>query len=128
MCRFFYPALKMRIGQSLFLRPQLQKLASSKADGAGTGVGGEAGDSHRAGSVHVLNIGCGDRYTLLDVVASLNEIMGTNVEAEHAEGRPGDVRHSHAAIDRAREVLGYNPLVDFKEGLRRTVEFFAAEE
>ena len=101
---------------------------SSKADGAGTGVGGEAGDSQRAGSVHVLNIGCGDRYTLLDVVASLNEIMGTNVEAEHAEGRPGDVRHSHAAIDRAREVLGYNPLVDFKEGLRRTVEFFAAEE
>jgi len=101
---------------------------SPKADGAGAGVGGEAGDSPHAGSFHVLNIGCGDRYTLLDVVASLNEIMGTNVEPQHAEGRPGDVRHSHAAIDRAREVLGYKPLVDFTEGLRRTVEFFAAEE
>jgi nucleoside-diphosphate-sugar epimerase len=54
--------------------------------------------------------------------------MGTNVEPEHAERRPGDVRHSHAAIDRAREVLGYKPLVDFETGLRRTVEFFAAEE
>ena len=64
----------------------------------------------------------------LDVVAALNEIRGTTVEPDHDDARPGDVRHSHAAIDRAREVLGYKPLVDFETGLRRTVEFFAAEE
>ena len=87
-----------------------------------------AGVEAAEGSFHVLNIGCGSRYTLLDVVAALNEIMGTNVEPEHDDARPGDVRHSHAAIDRAREVLGYKPLVDFETGLRRTVEFFAAEE
>lgn len=90
----------------------------------GASAGDVAGDREQTGSFHVLNIGCGDRFTLLEVVASLNEIMGTDVETEHAEGRPGDVRHSHAAIDRAREVLGYKPLVDFKEGLRRTVAFY----
>ena len=95
---------------------------------AGAGIGGEVDGREHGGSFHVLNIGCGDRYTLLDVVAALNDIMGTDVEPGHAEGRPGDVRHSHAAIDRARDVLGYKPLVDFETGLRRTGEFFAARE
>ncbi len=79
------------------------------------------GDESTAGSFDVLNIACGNRYTLLDVVEALNEIMGTDVEPGFAEPRPGEVRHSHAAIERARDRLGYAPHVDFKEGLRRTV-------
>jgi len=95
-----------------------------EGDSAGTNTAGEVDGREHGGSFHVLNIGCGDRYTLLELAASLNEIMGTDIEPEHAEGRHGDVRHSHAAIDRARAVLGYEPLVDFEEGLRRTVAFY----
>lgn len=78
----------------------------------------------RAGTFHAMNIGCGDRFTLLDLVASLNSILGTGLAPEHGEPRPGDVRHSHASIDRARAVIGYEPRIDFQEGLRRTVTSF----
>ena len=77
-----------------------------------------------SGTFHAMNIGCGDRFTLLDLVASLNSALGTSLAPEHGEPRPGDVRHSHASIDRARAVLGYEPRVDFKEGLQRTVTSF----
>jgi UDP-glucose 4-epimerase len=86
------------------------------------GVEGDAGGND--GSFHALNIGCGERFSLLDLVAALNELMGLGITAEHADPRAGDVRHSHAAIDQAHEVLGYEPSVDFREGLSRTVEYF----
>ena len=95
--------------------------------GSGATDGAEVDTGNRAhGAYDVLNIGCGDRYTLLDLIESLNEIMGTNSEPEHADARPGDVRHSHASIDRAREVIGYVPKVDFEEGLRRTIVFYTS--
>ena len=95
--------------------------------GSGATDGAEVDTDNRAsGAYDVLNIGCGDRYTLLDLVKFLNELMGTNSEPEHADARPGDVRHSHAAIDRAREVIGYVPKVDFEEGLRRTTVFYTS--
>jgi UDP-glucose 4-epimerase len=86
---------------------------------------GVEGEVRSGAAFHAVNIGCGERYSLLELMASLNTIMGTNVEPRHEEARPGDVRHSHASIDRARAVLGYEPRVGFDEGLRRTVEFFA---
>jgi nucleoside-diphosphate-sugar epimerase len=59
-------------------------------------------------------------------VAALNEILGTKIEPLYDEARPGDVKHSLAAIERARELLGYEVKVDFHEGLKRTVEWFRA--
>lgn len=97
--------------------------------GAGASVTGDANantGNKASGAYNVLNIGCGVRYTLLDLIESLDRIMGTNSEPEHADARPGDVRHSHATIDRAREVIGYEPKVDLEEGLRRTVIFYTS--
>jgi UDP-glucose 4-epimerase len=48
------------------------------------------------------------------------------VAARHAPPRPGDVRDSQADISRARELLGYEPIVPFEEGLRLTVEWYRA--
>jgi UDP-glucose 4-epimerase len=42
------------------------------------------------------------------------------------EGRPGEVRNSLASIDKARELVGYEPVVDFDEGLRQTVAYYRA--
>lgn len=72
----------------------------------------------------VFNVACGERHSLLDLVATLNDILDTGLEPIHASPRPGDVRHSRADITVAREVLDYEPAVDFQEGLRRTVRWF----
>jgi UDP-glucose 4-epimerase len=70
----------------------------------------------------VFNVGAGERIRLLDLIASLNRIFGTNLEPELQPSRPGDVRDSLASLDRISQVLGYQPIVPFQEGLRRTVE------
>ena len=72
-----------------------------------------------------FNIACGERTTLNEIVARIADLCGHEVKAQHGESRPGDVRHSLADIGKARRILGYDPLVDFEEGLRRT---FAAYE
>jgi UDP-glucose 4-epimerase len=72
----------------------------------------------------VFNIACGQRYTLLDLVGALNQVLGTNLAPMHADPRSGDVRHSLADISAARAALNFTPPVDFMEGLRRTVAWY----
>jgi len=80
-----------------------------------------------AASGIALNIACGDRFTLNQLVGALNEILGTSIEPVYEDPRPGDVKHSQAAIDRATEAIGFAPKIGFEEGLRRTVEFFRGQ-
>ncbi len=70
----------------------------------------------------ILNVGTGRRISLLDLVAAINQVLGTNLEPQFQPPRPGDVRDSQASLDRIKAVLGYEPLVDFEEGLRLTLE------
>ncbi len=72
-----------------------------------------------------LNVGCGDRTSLLDLVSTLNGLLGTRIQPTFAEPRPGDVRHSHADVSEAERLLGYRPLVGVREGLEQTIEWFA---
>jgi nucleoside-diphosphate-sugar epimerase len=72
----------------------------------------------------VYNIGCGESFTLNDLHARIAAAIGTDLTPEYRPVRAGDVRHSMASIDRAREILGYAPTVGFDEGLRRTVAWF----
>jgi UDP-glucose 4-epimerase len=76
----------------------------------------------------VVNIGCGTANSLNALVAELNAILGTDIAAEHAEARAGDVRASLADISLARELIGYAPTVDFREGLRRAIDALAEDE
>jgi UDP-glucose 4-epimerase len=70
----------------------------------------------------VLNVGTGHRTSLLELVAALNRILGTNLEPVFQAPRAGDVRDSLASMKRIEQVLRYTPIVPFEEGLRRTVE------
>lgn len=72
----------------------------------------------------VINLGCGRRITINELAARLNDVLGTDLEPEHGPAREGEVRHSEADISRARESIGYEPVVDFAEGLEETVEYF----
>ncbi len=76
------------------------------------------------GRGEAINIACGERYTLLALLQTIGRILGVTPEPEFAPPRPGDVRHSQASIDRARQMLDFRPGVGFDEGLARTVEFF----
>jgi UDP-glucose 4-epimerase len=74
----------------------------------------------------VFNLACGERTTLNDLVAELGAITGHELSPEHEGERLGDVKHSLADITRARSELGYNPDVNFSEGLRRTLAHYEA--
>ncbi|HEX8288933.1 MAG TPA: SDR family oxidoreductase [Pyrinomonadaceae bacterium] len=73
----------------------------------------------------VMNAANGDRVTLNELLEVLKKITGKeDVQAEHREARPGDVKHSQADNARARECLDYEKLVGLEEGLRRTIEWW----
>lgn len=71
-----------------------------------------------------INIACNRRTTLNQIFAKLRELLGVDIEPVYAPARRGDVRHSQADISRAREVLGYEPLVYFDEGLERAIGWY----
>ena len=74
-----------------------------------------------------MNVGCGERISLNDVLQIAGELLGTKVEAEYREPRAGDVRDTLADISKAQRLLGYTPKVDFAEGLAYTLNALRAE-
>jgi nucleoside-diphosphate-sugar epimerase len=75
----------------------------------------------------VYNVGCGKQVSLNDLWRCISEQTGTSVEPEYQPFRAGDVRDSLASLDAIRDTLGYSPVVDLEEGLRRTIESFVAQ-
>ncbi len=76
-------------------------------------------------SGRVFNIGVGVRFSLNQTVELLHKISGTQLQAKYDPPRDGDIRDSQADITRARELLGYEPQVDFEQGLRRTFDWYS---
>jgi nucleoside-diphosphate-sugar epimerase len=70
----------------------------------------------------VVNVACGQRTSLNQLLALIGELVGVRLDPDHRPARPGDVRDSLADVTAARELLGYEPQVDVREGLRRTIE------
>src|SRR5260370_242671 len=81
-----------------------------------------AGASGVAGQVY--NGGRGRSVSVLDLIATLNRLLGTNVIPKHGPARAGDIRHSRADISRARRDLGYEPGISFEDGLERTLRWY----
>jgi UDP-glucose 4-epimerase len=79
-----------------------------------------ATDSHH----RIFNIGSGRGRSLLEVIAAIEEVLHQPLAINWLRGRPSDVPVSVVAIDRAREVLGWEPKVGFAEGLRRTISWW----
>ena len=70
------------------------------------------------------NVGCGSRTSLLEIIALLERMLGRPLKKKHLPRRVGDVPHTLADIGGAKTDFGYEPLVEFDEGLTRTVRFF----
>ncbi|MFH1266540.1 MAG: SDR family oxidoreductase [Planctomycetota bacterium] len=75
-------------------------------------------------SGRVLNAANGKSIDLLELLAAINRLLGTQVKPVHEPPRPGDIRESMADITLARTLLGYEPQVDFHEGLRRSIDYY----
>jgi UDP-glucose 4-epimerase len=75
----------------------------------------------------VFNVACGEQTTLNRILDLLRELLGVDTQADYIAPRPGDVRDSLADVSRARDAMGYEPRIDLREGLRRTIEHYRKE-
>ena len=71
----------------------------------------------------VYNVAYGGRLTVNDLAAQIVELTGSSSATIHADERPGDVRHSSAAVDRLLDT-GFRPQSDFSSGLALTIDYF----
>lgn len=70
----------------------------------------------------VINIACGQRYSLIELVHYINKILESNIEPEFEPERQGDVKHSLAAIEKSIKYLDFTIKVNFKEGLEKLIK------
>jgi UDP-N-acetylglucosamine/UDP-N-acetyl-alpha-D-glucosaminouronate 4-epimerase len=76
----------------------------------------------------VINVGTGAHISLNQALQLLREITGESLPAKYEPAREGDIHDSQADITLSRELLKYEPTVDFPEGLRRTFEWYQEAE
>lgn len=76
----------------------------------------------------MINIACGKRISLNQLLAILKDILASKVEPVYKEPRQGDVRHSLADISKANQLINYDPQVDIESGLKKTVDYFRKQE
>jgi UDP-glucose 4-epimerase len=74
-------------------------------------------------SGRAYDVGTGRSITILDLVATLNRLLGTELIPQHVAGRPGDFRYSCADISAARRELKYEPTCSFEDGLKRAISW-----
>ena len=75
-------------------------------------------------SGQIINVATGNRISLNQLFEAMRRMIGVDIKPQYAGDRAGDVRDSQADVTRAHEILGYQPLVSFEEGLRRTVDWY----
>ncbi len=76
----------------------------------------------------VMNVACGDRITVNELLHMVGELTGKPAEADYEAPRPGDIKHSLAGIQRAVELIGFKPLMGFREGLQKTIKWYMEQE
>jgi nucleoside-diphosphate-sugar epimerase len=74
-----------------------------------------------------INVATGGRISLNELLRVMNAIVGTNLQPIHEAPRQGDVKDSQADITKAKDLLGYTPIVSLEEGLRHTLEWCRSE-
>jgi UDP-N-acetylglucosamine 4-epimerase len=72
----------------------------------------------------VYNIACGKQTSLLELFNILKKVAGSSLEPVHGPERQGDVKHSLADITKAKELLGYEPVVSMEKGLAKTFHWY----
>lgn len=71
-----------------------------------------------------FNIAYGGREYLIDVYYGLCKALNKDIEPIFGAERPGDIKHSHADIKRAKRMLGYSPDWSFERGIKEAIEWY----
>ncbi|MBK8944268.1 MAG: SDR family oxidoreductase [Ignavibacteriae bacterium] len=71
-----------------------------------------------------MNCACGEQTVLKDVAIKISSYLNKNIEPEFLNNRAGDIKHSLADISLIKEKIGFTPIVNFNEGLNKTIDFF----
>lgn len=77
---------------------------------------------HTAGEV--INIACGQSVTVNDTIEVINAAAGKNIKPIYTDSRTGDVKHSLADISTAEKLIGFKPVVPFKQGLQLAINWY----
>ena len=85
-------------------------------------------ESKRKFNGEVLNVAYGSQTKINEVKKLIEKYSDKTLNLEKRPPRLGDVRHTRADISKARKLLGYNPQVDFEEGLKKTIEWFKSRK
>lgn len=72
----------------------------------------------------VVNIACGEKITVNGIIGMINEIVGKDVKPKYEPPRAGDVKHSLADISAARQLIGFEPVILFREGLEKAITWY----
>ena len=70
----------------------------------------------------VFNIAYGKSFSLLQLVDFINKNLSKDIKPEFTESRSGDVKHSLASTEKAKDKLGYEPKIDFEQGLEKLIK------
>ena len=71
---------------------------------------------------HIFNVGSGQKNTIIKLVNLINETLPNESELLFADARDGDVKHSFADVSKAQDLLGYEPNIRFRKGLKKYIE------
>jgi len=72
----------------------------------------------------VVNVACGEAVTVNAIIAMINRLLGKNVKPNYVPARVGDVKHSLADIAAARKLIGFEPVVPFRQGLEKSIDWY----
>jgi len=72
----------------------------------------------------VVNVACGEAVTVNAIIAMINRLLGKSVKPNYVPARVGDVKHSLADITAARKLIGFEPVVPFRQGLERSIDWY----
>jgi nucleoside-diphosphate-sugar epimerase len=76
----------------------------------------------------VINVATGSRISINALFRAVQDLLAARVEPTYAPARAGDVRDSQADISKAQRLLGYQPVVGFDEGLKKTVDWYRTSQ
>jgi UDP-glucuronate 4-epimerase len=78
-------------------------------------------------SYEVINLGSGRPIGLIEMIREIEGALGKPAILEKCPDQPGDVPQTYASIEKARDLLGYQPRVEFRDGIRQFVEWFCTQ-
>jgi nucleoside-diphosphate-sugar epimerase len=75
----------------------------------------------------VINLGGHENITMNQLIAMLERLIGRKAQVEHYPFNPADIQANRASVEKARQMLGWEPKVPLEQGVSQLVQWYQAE-